>query len=238
MEQNSFVYGRRDLTCDLSFSPFKGALRAVAFDLDGTLCDSIGQIVQCARLSFAALKLPCPDELSIKGIIGKRLQEGLESLLPPNLARERGDELTRVYREIFAELPEIRETRLFPWVPSLLAHLKDHGLKIAFASGKSRRGIERSLQESILGDYCCTFCAGDEVPSKPHPAMAQVVAQRLRLAPWMILGVGDAGMDVQMFQHASCVSCGVASGVWSSDALLTLRPNLLLPHAGWLCDFI
>ena len=234
----SFVAGRRDLTVDLSFSPFKGGIKAVAFDLDGTLCDSIGQIVQCAQLSFKALKLPCPNELAIKGIIGKKLQEGLESLLPPDLVPAFGDKVTQVYRDTFAQLPEIRETRLFPWVPALLAHLKDRGLKIAFASGKSRRGIERSLNESILGDYCTVYCAGDEVPSKPDPAMARVVAQRLHLPCAAILGVGDAGMDVELFQNASCVSCGVQSGVWSGEALLQLKPNLLLPHAGALMDFL
>ncbi len=233
----NFVEGRRDLELDLSFTPWRGCIKAVAFDLDGTLCDSIMQIVQCASLSFAAVGLPIPEVNAIKGIIGKRLQEGLTDLLAAD-QKHLGPEVTRIYRECFAETPEIRETRLFPWVEPMLQHLKDRGLKIAFASGKSTRGIERSLSESILGDYCDCFCAGDEVPSKPHPAMAWKTAQRLGLSCHQILGVGDAGMDVLMFQQASCVSCGVQTGVWSGDALQTLQPNLLLPYAGRLTAWL
>ena len=233
----SFVSGRRDLCLDLSFAPFKGAVKAVAFDIDGTLCDSIWKIIKCARLAFNELKIPQPEENAIKAIIGKKLQEGLESLLPEGFMHL-GDQVTHCYRDIFADLPEIRETRLFPWVGGVLRQLHESGFKIAYASGKSKRGIERSLAESVLGDYCDALCAGDEVPSKPHPAMAQLVARRLRLPTFTILGVGDAGMDVQLFQNASCVSCGVQSGVWSGEALLQLRPNLLLPHIGFLPQFL
>lgn len=233
----NFVEGRRDLELDLSFAPWRGCIKAVAFDLDGTLCDSIMQIVKCASLSFAAMGLPIPEVNAVKGIIGKRLQEGLTDLLPAD-QKHLGPELTRIYRDRYAEVEGIRETRLFPWVGDLLQHLKDRGLKIAYASGKSTRGIERSLSESILGRYCDCFCAGDEVPSKPHPAMAVRVAQRLNLPCYQILGVGDAGMDVQMFQNASCVNCGVQSGVWSGTALRTLQPNLLLPDAGRLMAWL
>ncbi|MBO8415733.1 MAG: HAD family hydrolase [Proteobacteria bacterium] len=232
-----FVSGRRDVLADLSFDHLRPSIKAVAFDLDGTLCDSIMQIVLCTRLSFEAMGLPQPEENAIKGMIGKRLQEGLTSLLAED-QKHLGEELTRIYRERFAEVDEIKETRLFPWVGDLLLHLKSRGLKIAYASGKSTRGIQRSLEESILGDYCDAMCAGDEVPSKPHPAMAVITARRLGLEPYQVLGVGDAGMDVQLFQNAHCASCGVQSGVWSGDALVKLQPNLLLPHAGHLRDFL
>ncbi len=233
----NFTAGARDLNQDLSFAPFARQVKAVVFDLDGTLCDSVGQIVQCTRLTFKYLDLPQPEEDAIKAIIGKKLQEGLESLLPAEI-KHRSAEVTAVYRDLFAEKPDIRETRLFPWVPELLSFLKSHGYKIGYASGRSRKGIERSLAESILGNFNDGFCAGDEVPSKPNPAMARIAAQRLGAQCHEILGVGDAGMDVQLFQNASCVSCGVQTGVWSGPALLRLKPNLLLPHAGLLPSYL
>ena len=71
-----FVAGRRDLHY-ISEDFDKSKVKAVVLDLDGTVVDSIDQIVKCTRHAFALLKLPEPDITDIKSIIGKKLEEGL-----------------------------------------------------------------------------------------------------------------------------------------------------------------
>lgn len=234
----AFVDGRRDLTLNLSWDPFVSAVRAVAFDIDGTLTDSIGQIVDCTRRTFEHCKLPQPDERAIKAMIGKKLREGLATLVEDPSDDVLVDHITQVYRDIYAEVPEIACVKLFPGIGDMLKDLRDKGYKIAYASGKSRRGILRAMDESVLGDYCDALCAGDEVPSKPAPDMMYVLSHRLRLNTFEIAGAGDAGMDVQMFQNASCVSCAVQTGVWSGEALQLLQPNLLLPKVTDWCAYL
>ena len=58
----SYIDGRRDLVVDSSFPEFKNSIKAVVFDLDGTLTDSITQIISCTHKSFSLLGLPLPDE--------------------------------------------------------------------------------------------------------------------------------------------------------------------------------
>ncbi|MCI6796820.1 MAG: HAD hydrolase-like protein, partial [Succinatimonas sp.] len=58
------------------------SVRAMAFDLDGTLCDSIGNIIACTNFTFDAHKYRRPEKNAIVKTIGLRLEEGLRELLP------------------------------------------------------------------------------------------------------------------------------------------------------------
>lgn len=223
-----YVKGRRDLFLVENFKNLRPKIKAVAFDIDGTLTDSIGQIVQCTHYTFDKLKIKRIDDDVIKGMIGKKLHEGLVSILPKEYLHLQ-DKIADIYRQTFIEHDEIHKSIVFDGVAELFKVLKAQNIKIGYASGKSTIGIKRNLNETVLGAYCDGFCAGDEVPSKPDPKMAQVLATRLNVNCDEILGVGDAAMDVQMFQNAGCYSCGVQSGVWSGDALLTIKPDLIVP---------
>lgn len=225
-----YVKGRRDLYDVKNFESIRPRIKAIAFDIDGTITDSIGQIVACTHYTFDALNIPRVDDDIVKGMIGKKLQEGLISLLEPQYLHL-SSKIADVYRQTFIEHTEIHETRIFDGIRELFEVLKSKNIKIAFASGKSTIGIKRNLTESFLGEYCDSFCAGDEVPSKPDPSMIHTLAQRLAIKENEILGVGDAAMDIQMFHNAGSFSCAVQSGVWSGEALQSVNPDLLVPHA-------
>ena len=64
------------------------------------------------------------------------------------------------------------------------------------------------------------------------------VARRLNLKPHEILGVGDAGMDIEMYHNASCVSCAVETGVWSGEAMEQLKPHLLVPNVSLIKNYL
>lgn len=99
-------------------------------------------------------------------------------------------------------------------------------------------GIKRTLDATFLGDYCDGICAGSEVPSKPNPLMMQTVCQRLNVNVNKVLGVGDSGLDIKMYQNANALSLGVQTGVWSGEALKELHPTFLLPAIGDLTRYL
>lgn len=231
-----FTEGRRDLVYE-DIKPYLGQIKAVAFDIDGTLTDSIPWIDKCTVLAFEKMGLPVPPKKDILGIIGIRLDEGLQKILPEG-KKHLKDEITRVYRSIYTADPAYNLAPLFPGMDKMLYALKERGYKIGFVSGKSNLGLHRALECTMLGEVCDGYCAGDEVPSKPHPQMLLTLANRLGLQPFEILGVGDAGLDVMLYHNAHAVSCGVQSGVWSGDAFLKLRPHLILPDATYLTDYL
>ena len=227
MQEPDVTRGRRDLA-EGDFASLLPDLRAVIFDLAGTLCDSIGVIISCTRLTFRNLGLPLPDESKIMRQIGRKLPEVLFSLLPSehkHLACRALD----TYLELHHTHEEFKIDRLFPQAEELLEALQRRGLLLGVASGRMREGIEHTLKRTCLGRYCQAYCAGDEARSKPHPQMMQLVCERLGVDPRQCLGVGDSGLDLEMYQRSGAFSLGVQSGVYSGEALRALKPSLLLP---------
>ncbi len=233
----NFASGRRDVVLDDTLCDILKKVQAVIFDLDGTLTDSIGTILACTHKTFEIEGLPQPTDETIMGTIGKELSEGITSMLPQD-KKSLGKEITAHYREIFINTPEFVVDRIFPGCEDLMKALREHGIKIGYASGRSRTGMLRTLDATFLGDYCDALASGNESPSKPDPQMMYKVCDRLGVDPKDTLGVGDAQLDILMFKNAKAFSLGVQSGVFSGDALLNLKPDAILPYASMLKDYL
>lgn len=229
-----FTKGKRDLVKDFKLAQKLKQIECIAFDLDGTLQDSIGQIVSCTKEVFALYNLAQPSYEKIVSMIGMALNEGLEYILDDE-HKHLSEAITKSYRELYKQSNYLNQIKLFDNTKPLLQAIKDRGLKIAYASGKSRVGIQRALDNSILGDYVDAFFPGDECLSKPDSQMMDKLRDHFNLKPWQILGVGDSGLDIYMFKNAQNLSLGVQTGVWSGDGLLAINTDFILPKA---CDLI
>lgn len=227
-----FISGRRDLIKG-DFAHLLDGIKAVAFDLDGTLIDSIGIIIDCTRYAFRQWNLECPDDAAIMATIGLRLEEGLRQLLPDERKSEYL-EFTELYRSAYKQNPRFLIDTTYEDIEPLFVELKKRGIKVGYASGRSRVGIENTLKNTFLGNYCDGICAGSEVPSKPDPEMMRVLCERMQVLPEEVLGIGDAGLDIDMFKSAGCRSLGVQTGVWSGEALLSLSPDYLIPKVSMI----
>lgn len=231
-----FTAGSRDLS-EGDVAAVLGKIKAVAFDLDGTITDSIGNILRCTHFAFDYMHLPQPTDLDIMKTIGLELQDGLAFLLPPD-KKSRSAEVTAEYRRIFKEHDEFMIDTLFPNLPTVFQGLRERGLKIGYASGRSVVGMMRTISSTFIKDYCDGICGGDEVPSKPAPQMMEVLCRRLGVKTCETLVIGDAGLDIKLGKNAGCYTLGVQTGVWSGSALKTLHPDLLLPRVSDLAVYL
>lgn len=213
--------------------------KVIAFDVDGTLTDSIEQIITCFQRTFAYANLPVPSPEAIKGTIGMTLELGIRSLLPDPTDIKLGQEVTQLYRDTFAVSKDISETRLFPHCLELLSALHERGYILAIASGKSQVGIKRVFTDiPQLQDYFSIVCTGDMCESKPSPAMINLIAARAHVKAHEILGVGDAALDVQMFRNARCHELGVLSGVCDDYDFEDLAVEFYLPRVTDLMKYL
>ncbi len=188
------------------------------FDWDGTLMDSQARIVACLQDAARDTGIEVPSASAARDIIGLGLREAMQSLFPAANDSQH-DMLVERYREHFLVLNQSR-SELFPGVETVLRELLENNYRLAVATGKSRRGLDRELEETGLGSYFLSTRCADEAFSKPHPQMLHDILDELGMDAQASLVIGDTEYDMQMAKNAGAAALGVSYGVHETERLL------------------
>lgn len=190
----------------------------VVFDWDGTLFDSVGQIV--SSLQFAAQKFEQPLTDDAKSVIGLGLPEVMQILFPqvPHLQQD----ILQCYSEHYVEYST--GDAWFEGVAELIDSLKSQGKKLAVATGKSRKGLDRVLHQTGSADIFDITRAASETRSKPDPLMLQEILHVTGVKAERAIMVGDTSYDLEMAQRIAMPRVGVSYGVHSVETLQQFEP--------------
>ncbi|MDD5392019.1 MAG: HAD-IIIA family hydrolase [Thiothrix sp.] len=193
------------------------------FDWDGTLMDSAAHITTCMRNAIAIVNAEPRTDSEIRNIIGLGLDEAVWHLYPqgtPALIRR----IVGEYRQEFLVRTK-HGSELFNGTREALHALAAQGYMLAVATGKSRRGLDKVLDETGLAAlFPITRCA-DETRSKPHPQMLEEILTDYDAAPHDALMIGDSEYDLLMAQAIGMDSLAVSCGVHELERLLQHQPR-------------
>jgi phosphoglycolate phosphatase len=193
----------------------------IVFDWDGTLMDSTATIVKCIQASAKDLGLPIPSREAAAHVIGLGLGEAMQVVLP-DVDPKFYPRMVERYRHHY--LSKDHELTLFDGVPEMLQELSQQGYFLAVATGKSRVGLNRSLNAAkLLSTFDATRCA-DETFSKPHPAMLQELTRELGQDLKRTVMIGDTTHDLMMAQNAGSAGIAVEYGAHPVDQLAACQP--------------
>lgn len=199
------------------------------FDWDGTLVDSVSKIVAAMQLAADQVGLPPASDEAVRGIIGLGLPEAIAVLYPQLDDPALIERLGRAYSNTYLEL-EQKPSPMFDGVLEALHGWRRQGLRLAVATGKSRRGLERILRlHDLQRFFDATRCA-DETASKPDPRMLYELLGELDRTPQQAVMVGDSGFDLQMAHNAGVTPIAVSYGAQSRELLLPHAPAVCLDH--------
>lgn len=198
----------------------------IVFDWDGTLMDSERKIVNCIRAAALDCGLAPPTPAAARHIIGLGLEEALARLFP-TLDVAAKSQLIAAYRDHFL-VKDSTETPLFEGVIEGLQTLHHYGYRMAVATGKARRGLERVLSLTGTGHWFCSTRCADEAGSKPHPQMLHDILAATGVAPARALMIGDTTYDLQMARNAGLAALGVSYGVHERAALMACEPLAIM----------
>ncbi len=193
----------------------------LVFDWDGTLMDSAPAIVASIQESCRDLGLPVPACERAAHVIGLGLKDALSYAVPELPVSDYGKLAERYRYHFLARDPDIE---LFPGTREMLSELKQHGYLLAVATGKSRVGLERTLQATGLKPYFDASRCADETRSKPHPAMLEELMMELVIAPQATLMIGDTAHDLQMAANAGVPALAVSYGAHPRESLSAFDP--------------
>jgi len=197
----------------------------IVFDWDGTLADSVAQIVTAMRGAIAQMDLPPRTDAQMRNVIGLDLFEAVNTLYP-EMNRETWANLVQQYRHQF--ISHHQTTVLFTGAEDVLAQLRAQGYWLAVATGKSARGLARSLDELDLHATFAATRTADKTASKPNPLMLEEILIDLDTAPARALMVGDTEYDLEMAVNANVPRIGVSYGVHEVVRLERHQPLTIL----------
>ena len=191
----------------------------IVFDWDGTLFDSVGQIV--ASLQFAAQQFEQPlTPEAAKSIIGLGLPEVAQVLFPT--VPELHTDLLKCYGDHY--VAHSTGDAWFAGIAEMLYGLKNQGVQLAVATGKSRRGLDRVLNQTNSHDLFEITHAASETKSKPDPLMLAEILAFTGVKAEQAIMVGDTSYDLEMAQNIAMPRVGVSYGVHTPETLAQFNP--------------
>lgn len=197
-------------------------LKLVMFDWDGTLMDSTDRIVSSFRTAMREVGLPLLADESIRSIIGLGLPEAVAALYP-EAAPDVRQRLALAYSHQYLGL-DPTPIRPYAGAEDLLGDLAERGFWLAVATGKSRRGLDKVLEETGLGRYFFATRCAEETASKPDPLMLHELMFEAGAEPGESIMVGDTWFDLDMARQARVPSIGLAHGAHGREQLDACDP--------------
>ena len=170
--------------------------------------------------------LPVLAPHQVRQIIGLGLPEAIAVLYPGAELGQRSEMKAR-YAEHFVAA-ESTPNALFPRVRETLHRLRGHGLHLAVATGKSRKGLDRVWRNTGYGELFDASRCADESLSKPHPAMVHELLDHFSVEPEHAVVVGDTTHDLEMAHNAGVASVAVSYGAHEREALAKCAPLAMI----------
>ncbi len=194
--------------------------KAILFDLDGTLLDTLEDLGNSVNGVLEKRDLPTHALDEYRYFVGDGTAMLISRALPQG---KRNDETIR------ACLEELREeygrnwnvnTRPYEGIPEMLDALTEHGLKMAVLSNKQHEFTKLCVADLLPNwTFDVVFGQRDEVRRKPDPAGALEVAEHLNLSPADFLYLGDSAVDMKTATAAGMFPVGVLWGFRSAEEL-------------------
>ncbi len=194
------------------------------FDWDGTLADSESHIVAALQACIAEQGLEFRSHRACAQCIGLGLEQTARRLFP-DLTDSALPAFRQAYSQSYLSLAESEyRLNLFDGATDALDALKAQGHLLAVATGKSRAGLDRVLDESGLKDrFVCTRAA-DETASKPDPLMLREILEECASPVEQACMIGDSSYDLEMAQRIGMKSIAVSYGVHDAEQLVEFNP--------------
>jgi phosphoglycolate phosphatase len=210
-------------------------LRAIFFDLDGTLLDTLGDIAAACNHAMRTLGQPShpPDDYRL--MVG----EGADVLVRRALPADRqhlADEALRRFKEYYVA-HAVEFTQPYAGIAELLDGLVQRHIALAVVTNKPQINAQ-IVVDRLLDRWPWFAIAGErqDVPKKPDPTSTLRIASRLGIAPGECGFLGDSHIDMRTAQAAGMLPIGAAWGFRGSEELdaagakwMLRRPTDLLP---------
>lgn len=194
-------------------------IKAVIFDLDGTLVNSLFDLATACDYALSQKGFPTHTVEEYKYFIGNGIPKLIERALPEV---NRNAYTIEVVKEIFLKYYSVHfadKTVAYSGMKETVTELKDRGLKLAVVTNKADN-MAKSVVNAVYGDiFDIVVGLNDKFPAKPNAASTLDTLNKLSVTPDECVFVGDSAVDIQTANNAGIKSVGVLWGFRDREEL-------------------
>ena len=201
------------------FGGYLFMIKAVLFDLDGTLANSIEDLADSTEKALEKLGFPGHTLAEYKYFVGDGIPKLIERALPES---GRDEKTLNTCLELFMEDYRVHyhdKTKAYDGVREMLADLKKSGLKLAIISNKAQEMAEKVVTNLFGNIFDLVAGKREGYKTKPDPALTLLVIHSLGVAPAECILAGDSGMDMAAAVNAGALPVGVLWGFRTAEEL-------------------
>lgn len=214
-------------------------IKAVIFDLDGTLVNSIEDLADSMNCVLRENNLPEHPVDSYYGFVGMGIKKMVINALP---VQKRIDDIIEKCFVRMTELYQINitnKTKPYEGIPEMLDGLNKRGVKIAVLSNKADN-LTKKVVNKIFSEWDIEIVMGPATDSlrKPNPENTLLICKSLGVDPSEVAYVGDTGTDMQTANNAGVWPIGVLWGFRDEKELVANGAKSIIIHPLELCGML
>lgn len=194
--------------------------KAVIFDMDGTLLNSLKDIAICSNIVLDEFNLPVHQLEDYKNFVGGGIQVLIENCTPNNISEELFSKIFERFKEVY-EMGVQNETKPYEGIYDLLKQLDEKEIKMGILSNKIHEFTVK-YYEKFFHDINMQEVHGQKknIPKKPDPTAAKLIAKNFNIPCDNILFVGDSDVDIKTAKNAGMIAVGVSWGFRGTKELI------------------
>ena len=211
-------------------------MRAVIFDLDGTLLDTLEDLKDSLNVVLDKKHLPERTLEEVRQFVGNGIHKLIERAVPEGTSGEVVEQIFLDFRKHYLAHCQDK-TCAYPGIPELLEELERRGISMAIVSNKADAAV-KELAKTYFPKIKVAIGEREGIARKPAPDSVFEAMRLLGTAGGNALYVGDSDVDIATAENAGLPCVSVTWGFRKEEFLRSLNPAYVIHQPGELLELL
>lgn len=213
-------------------------VKAIIFDLDGTLLDSLTDIGLAANRTLERFGLPAKPIDAYRYLVGRGAEFLVRNCLPADVTESFVSDFLESYLDDY-DHHHTENTSLYAGIPEMLDAIAGFGIPMSVLSNKLNKTTNACVDRFLSQwEFARVWGSGRGYPRKPDPTAALTIAEQTCVDPKGFLFVGDTNIDMKTATAAGMRSIGVSWGFRPVRELREAGAEIIIDHPVDLIQYI
>ena len=201
--------------------------KAVVFDLDGTLLNTLDDLADAVNHTLQQFHYPLRSKAEVRRFLGNGIERLAKRILPEDVSETQFRQVYLAFKEYYTNHCQVK-TQAYPGIMQLLQELKKQGYKLAIVSNKNAEAVAQLNKTYFVQDVAVSIGQKAGIKKKPAPDTVLAVLKELGVSKEEAVYVGDSEVDKATADNTGMDVILVTWGFRDKEELEKLVPTYLV----------